>query len=60
MKLTLHRPAGRPAIRWLVSVEEDLYADNGRYKLKTKLPGSGPMESNRKRGLGSAWISEHL
>jgi hypothetical protein len=58
-QLTIHksegtRPVGRPAVRWLDSVEEDL-KKNGHYKLETKVTGSGPMARNRKRCQGSSW-----
>jgi hypothetical protein len=54
-KLILHKPegtrrAGRSAIRWLDSVEE-----NGRYKSETKVTGSGRKKSNSGRGQGSSW-----
>jgi hypothetical protein len=31
------------------------FGDNGHYKLETKVTGSEPMESSRKRGQGSLW-----
>jgi adenine C2-methylase RlmN of 23S rRNA A2503 and tRNA A37 len=38
----------------LDSDEENL-EQNWRYKLETKFTGSGPKESNRKRGQDSSW-----
>jgi hypothetical protein len=47
------RRVGRPAVRWLDSVEETLKM--WALETETKVIGSGPMESNNKIGQGSLW-----
>jgi hypothetical protein len=49
------RQIGRPTVRWLDPVEEDMKKVGFR-NWKTKITRSGPMESNSEGGLGWAKV----